>query len=236
MKYLKKYESIKDKRQYENSYGFNVGDIVHIKNGWLKSAYLEIIKIKNNGGAGQVVFKVVDTFAGQAFEPSRFTKGEIVSNCGILVLKSAHLIKKGSEPTEYNRKPNDIKEDLEDILMELEDIGIDVDVYDNSILGMVVGKKHSPKDYDEDYDDHYDPKHDDFEIESVVWDAIKYPILEVKDYLGDNFVYFFYQKILHTKVGKRNVDQILMDEIKVELNENTEIKDSIWAFGIKYKK
>ena len=46
----------------------------------------------------------------------------------------------------------------------------------------------------------------------------------------------FYQKILHTKVGKRNVDQILMDEIKVELNENTEIKDSIWAFGIKYKK
>jgi hypothetical protein len=61
------------------------------------------------------------------------------------------------------------------------------------------------------------------------WSELKEYALRIKDYLGDKYLSFMWRDIGYNQVSKGNPYRT------VELNENTEINDTVWSFVIKYK-
>lgn len=85
MKHVKHYNEFKE------------GDIINIKDGWLDNMELEIIKLDDDGYAGEVVLKVVTPDIGlKGGNYLKAKKGKIMNDYGVAVLHYATMVKQGN--------------------------------------------------------------------------------------------------------------------------------------------
>jgi hypothetical protein len=116
--------------------------------------------------------------------------------------------------------------DLRDILLELQDMGYKI-VHNDDVLLAYTGEPSKGVTTKAIWiKDHYE---NPSKSVGLPWSELKEYALRIKDYLGDKYLSFMWRDIGYNQVSKGNPYRT------VELNENTEINDTVWSFVIKYK-
>jgi hypothetical protein len=109
-------------KNVKNYNGFDEGDIVNVKDGWLTNMELEIIKLEDDGYAGNVVFKVVTSDLGlKGTNYLKFKKDKIINDYGVAILPYATMVKKGNGKASsvYIRKSK-----INKFILEVDDLSV----------------------------------------------------------------------------------------------------------------
>lgn len=116
--------------------------------------------------------------------------------------------------------------DLRDILLELQDMGYKV-IHNDDVLLAYTGKPTEGVTTKAIWvkDNYVTPS----KSVGLPWSELKEYALRIKDYLGDKYLSFMWRDIAYNQAPRENPYRT------VELNENTEINDTVWSFVIKYK-
>jgi hypothetical protein len=108
--------------------------------------------------------------------------------------------------------------DLKDILLELKDMGYII-THNDDVLLAVTGKPSNIK--------AIIVRDNTINRIELPWSELKEYALRIKDYLGDKYLSFQWRKVI-PETGNNPYKTI-------ELNDHTQIDDTVWSFAIKYK-